>query len=94
MLKYGADIFNVTLNTRGLTKKAIAQVRFFTANQDFRESPEDQFGKYLEDHTQFDARTIANDPVGFLSFLGMTRLSQNDKRLDYAKHAGEFLLER
>jgi len=93
-LKYGTDIFHVTLNTRGLSKQAVAQVRFFTANQDFREPPEDQFGKYLEDHTQFDARAIADDPVGFLSFLGMTRLSQSDKRLDYAKHAAEFLLER
>ncbi len=93
LLKYGADIFNVTLNTRGLSKQAIAQVRFFTANQDFREPPEDQFGKYLEDYTQFDSRAIAADPASFLSFLGMTRLSQSDKRLDYAKHAAEFLLE-
>lgn len=70
------------------------QVRFFAANQDFPEPPEDQFGKCLEDHMQFDARPIAADPASRLSFFGMTRLSQSDKRLDYAKHAAEFLLER
>ena len=93
-LKYGENIFNVTLNTRGLSRRALVQVRFFTANQDFREPPEDQFGKYLEDDTQFEARTIAEDTAGFLSFLGMSRLSQNDKRLDFARHAAAFLLER
>jgi hypothetical protein len=93
-IKYGENIFDVTLNTRGLTQKAIAQVRFFTANQDFREPPEDQFGKYLEDNTQFDARAIESNPSGFLQFLGNSRLSQNDKRLDFARHAAEFLLER
>lgn len=93
-LKYGENIFNVTLNTRGLSKQVIAQIRFFTANQDFRESPDNQFGKYLEDDTQFDARNIADDPADFLQFLGMSRLSQNDKRLDFARHAAEFLLER
>lgn len=92
--RYGGEIFDVTLNTRGLSRQVIAQVRFFTANQDFREPPEDQFGKYLEDDTQFDARNIDNDPPDFLRFLGMSRLSQNDKRLDYAKHAAEFLLEK
>jgi len=93
-VRYGETIFEVTLNTRGLSKQAVAQVRFFTANQDFREPPEDQFGKYLDDDTQFDARTIAEDTAGYLSFLGMSRLSQNDKRLDFAKHAAGFLLER
>ena len=93
-LKYGETIFDVTLNTRGLSKQAIAQVRFFTANQDFRESLEDQFGKYFEDNTQFDAGAIADAPADFLKFLGMARLSQNDKRLDFAKHAAEFLIER
>ena len=43
---------------------------------------------------QFDASAIAADPAEFLQFLGMARLSQNDKRLDFAKHAAEFLLER
>src|SRR5581483_7002584 len=94
LVQYGESIFDVTLNTRGLSRQAIAQVRFFTANQDFREPPEDQFGKYLEDNTQFDAQNIYDDPADFLRFLGLSRLSQNDKRLDYARHAAEFLLEK
>ena len=92
--RYNKSVFDVTLNTRGLTKKAIAQVRFFTANQDFREPPEDQFGKYLEDDSQFDARCIKDDPSDYLDFLGLSRLSQNDKRLDFARHSADFLLEK
>ncbi len=93
-LKYGEDIFSVTLNTRGLSSQAVAQVRFFTANQDFREPPEDQFSKYFEGDAQFEAQTISEDPAGFLAFLGAPRLSQSDKRLDFAHHAAHFLLER
>jgi hypothetical protein len=89
---YGESIFAVLLDTRGLPTPAIAQVRFFTANQYFRQPPEDQFGKYLEDPTQFDTQAISEDPAGFLEFLGISRLSQNDKRLDFARHAAEFLL--
>jgi len=94
LLKYGSEIFHVTLNTHGLSKQAIAQVRFFTANQDFRQPPEDQFGKYLEDFTQFDARNIVDDPADFLRFMKLTQLSQGDKRLDYARNAAQFLIER
>lgn len=93
-LKYGQDIFKVTQHTHGLSKQAVAQVRFFTANQDFRRPPPDPYGKYQEADTQFDAQVIATDPHDFLKFLGMASQSQNDKRLDFAKHAAEFLLER
>lgn len=92
--KYGESILNVTHETHGLGPQAVAQVRFFTANQDFREPPEDPFGKYLDDPTRFNAQEIADDPADFLKFLGMTRLSQTDKRLDYARHAARFLLSR
>ena len=57
--KYGNAILNVTHEARGLSPQAIAQVRFFTANQDFREPPENQFDKYLDDPTRFDAHEIA-----------------------------------
>ncbi len=93
MRKYGNGIFSVTHETQGLGPQAIAQVRFFTANQDFREPPENQFGKYLEDPTLFDARAIDDDPADFLGFLGMTRLAQTDKRLDFARNAARFLLD-
>jgi len=88
---YGNAILGVTHETHSLLPAAIAQVRFFTANQDFREPPRDPFGKYLEDPTRFDAAEIAEDPAGFLKFMGMTGLSQTDKRLDFARNAAEFL---
>jgi hypothetical protein len=87
-------IFQVTRDTLGVPSQAAAQVRFFTANQDFREPPENQFEKYFEDPTRFDAEEIANEPEDFLKFLGMTRLSQTDKRLDFARNAAQFLLEK
>jgi hypothetical protein len=92
--KYGRQILSLTANTHGLGKEAVAQVRFLTANQDFREPPEDQFGRYLEDPTEFDASSVHQDPAAFLHFLGMTRLSQTDKRLDFAKNAALFLVDK
>ncbi len=91
--KYGNAILNVTHEARGLSPQAIAQVRFFTANQDFREPPENQFDKYLDDPTRFDAHEIAESPADYLEFLGMTKLSQTDKRLDFARNAARFLLD-
>lgn len=90
--KFGSGILHLRHETHGLPAKAIAQVRFFTANQDFREPPEQQFEKYLADKTRFEARVIEQDPADFLRFLGLTRLSQTDKRLDFAKNAAKFLL--
>ena len=91
--KYGRGVLSLTHQTSGLAPRAVAQVRFFTANQDFREPPENQFSKYLVDPTRFDPQVIAQDPADFLRFLGMTRLSQTDKRLDFAANAAGFLLE-
>lgn len=91
---YGRQILSVTHQTQGLQPRAIAQVRFFTANQDFRQLPKNQFEKYFEDPTRFDAQEIADDPEDFLKFLGATRLSQTDKRLDFARNAARFLLKK
>jgi len=90
---YGSTILSLTHETHGLSPRAIAQVRFFTANQDFREPPENQFSKYLDDPTRFDAQEIADDPTGFLKFMGMTRLSQIEKRVDFARNGAGFLLD-
>jgi hypothetical protein len=89
--KYGMEIFSVTLDTLGLPLEAVAQVRFLTANQDFREPPQNQFAKFNEDPTQFSARAVEEDAADFLRFLGTTRLSQTDKRLDFARNAARFL---
>ena len=66
--QYGRKILGVRNQTQGLLPKAIAQVRFFTANQDFREPPENQFSKYFDDPSRFDAQEIADDPESFLRF--------------------------
>ena len=92
--QYGNKILGVANRPQGLSPKAVAQVRFFTANQDFREPPKNQFDKYFDDPNRFEAQEIAEDPESFLKFLGMTRLSQTDKRTDFAKNAAKFLLDR
>jgi len=89
--EYGIGIFGVTHDTQGLHPEAVAQVRFFTANQDFRAPPEDQFGKYFEDPTRFEEKVINEDPEEFIKFLGVTKLSQSDKRIDFARNSAKFL---
>ena len=89
--RYGNGILRITHKTHGVSKAAIAQVRFFTANQDFREPPKDPYGAYLKDSTRFDANEVYKDPEGFLKFIGATRLSQSDKRFDFARNAAKFL---
>ncbi len=89
--KYGQAILKVKHDTAGLHPQGIAQVRFFTANQDFREPPEKAFEKYIEDPIRFDSKEITDDPIGFLGFLGIARLSQTDKRIDFARNAASFL---
>ncbi len=91
--KYGNEILGVTHETHGLPITAVAQVRFFTANQDFREPPKDPFGRYLDDPTRFDATEVYKQPEAYLRFIGATRLSQSDKRFDFAKNAARFLLD-
>jgi hypothetical protein len=90
---YGKGILGINHQTHGLPLPAIAQVRFFTANQDFREPPKDPYGTYLKDSTRFDASEIGKNPEGFLNFIGATRLSQSDKRFDFARNAARFLTD-
>jgi len=92
--KYGDSIFKLIKETHGLPPETIAKVRFFTANQDFREPPENQFEKYFEDDTIFSPEIIIKDPEGYLRFMGFTDLSQTDKRIDFAKNAARFLIEK
>jgi hypothetical protein len=93
-IRYHEGISSLPPDTHGLSPSAIAQVRFFTANQDFRIPPQKQFEKYLDDHSQFDAEAISKDPEEFVKMLGAGKLSQNDKRINFAKKAAEFVLTR
>lgn len=94
VLTYGNSILQVQHDTCGLPPEAIAQVRFFTANQDFRKPPEEQYSKYAKNAQHFESQEIANDPEAFLNYLGVTGLSQSDKRRDFAYNAANFLLNR
>jgi hypothetical protein len=91
---HGKDVFSVNQNRHGLTVEQLAQVRFFTANQDFRKSPDDQFTIYLEQPDVFDPAAVAESPDDFLSSMGLNQLSQSDKRRNFARNAARFLLER
>lgn len=93
LTKYGPTLLSVSHTTHGLRAAAIAQVRFFTANQDFRQPPENQYAKRLDDPAHFEAQAVYGDPDGFLHFMGLTSQSQTDKRRDFARNAAGFLLK-
>lgn len=88
---HGAEILRVNRNLHGLNAQQLAQVRFFTANQDFRQPPDDQFTIYLEHPEVFDAAAVEEDPDNFRTSMALNRLSQSDKRRDFARNAARFL---
>lgn len=91
--KYGRAILEVVQDTRGLSNELVAQVRFFSANQDFRAPPEKPYEKYLEDPSVFEPAQVEAEPEHLLKSLGSSRLSQNDKRIDFARNAARFLIQ-
>ena len=82
-------------DTNGLSADEICRVRLLTANQDFRGSRnyKELSEIYLSDPTIFDEKQIINSPADFVKSIGITELSQNDKRVRYAKQISQFLLE-
>jgi hypothetical protein len=88
--------FKEIYDTCGLSKKDVCRVRFLTANQDFNGSRD--FSKLAEcfkiDKSIFDEKIIAQNPEDFLKEIKVTRLSQNDKRIKYAKQVSEFLIKQ
>jgi len=94
LAQHGAAVFRVNHNLHGLTVQQLAQVRFFTANQDFRKPPDDQFTIYLEQPEVFDPAAVAEAPDDFLTSMGLNQLSQSDKRRDFARNAARFLTEQ
>lgn len=87
--------FSDIYDTCGLTPEQVCQVRMLTANQDFRGSR--SFNElaeiYIGDHSIFDIVSIAKDPESFVGALKLSNLSQNDKRISYAKNIAEFVLQ-
>lgn len=103
-----AEILNAIYVTKGravcyelyetfsLKPQEICKIRYFAANQDFRGSRdfEDLFKKYSDDPTIFDKEIILSDPEGFLKNIGVTSLSQSDKRVKYALTASQILIDK
>lgn len=89
----GGKLLGVPFETKNITSEQIAQARFLTANQDFRESiPKNIYDKILEHPDGFDEHKVSDDPESFLSLIGVTNLSQTDKRIDFAKNAANYLI--
>lgn len=95
-LKTKGKAFEDIYDTYGLNEEEICKVRFLTANQDFRGSRsfKDLAQIYLDDPSIFDLNSIYNEPEQFIKNIGTTQLSQNDKRVSYAKNIAHFILER
>lgn len=92
-LKYGKELFYELYNTGNLSKEAICKIRYFSANQDFRGSVDfDKLKKvYEEDPSTFDKEAISNEPEDFIKKISAVKLSQNDKRVKYARESALLL---
>lgn len=88
--------FSELYDTCNLSPQEICQVRFLTANQDFRGSRDfSQLAKiYKQDPASFDIDNIISDPQQFIKHLGLSNLSQNDKRINYAREIARFVKNR
>ncbi|MBQ9186877.1 MAG: hypothetical protein IJ144_03510 [Prevotella sp.] len=82
-------------DTAGLAPEEVCRVRLLTANQDFRGSRDflNLAQIYQSDHAIFDEELIAKNPVDFVKSIKITNLSQNDKRVLYAKNIALFLIQ-
>ena len=87
--------FSEVWNTYGLTSDNVCRIRLLTANQDFRGSRDfgDLVEIYNDDPTIFDENYIYNNPDDFLKCIKLSNLSQNDKRISYAKNISKFLID-
>lgn len=72
----------------------VCRVRLLTANQDFRGSRKfSDFAKLFNiDNSLFDEKNIEERPEEFLAEINVGSLSQNDKRISYARNIAKFIL--
>lgn len=93
-VKTNGSAFSSVYDTYELSNEDICRIRFLTANQDFRDSI--SFHSLADtfncDSSVFDENNIVEDPANFLKQIGVSKLSQNDKRLNYAENIAKFLL--
>ena len=94
-LRTDGKAFSEVWDTCGLSNEEVCRVRMLSANQDFRGSRKfsDLAETYRSDNTIFDERKIYDEPEEFVRSIGITSLSQNDKRTQYAKCISNFLIE-
>ena len=94
-IKYNHSLFYELYETYFLKPDEICKIRYFTANQDFRGSRiyNKIFQVYINDPSIFDKKSIYQNPEDFLKNIGVTALSQNDKRVKYAKTASQILID-
>lgn len=87
--------FTEVYDTCGLTSQEICRIRLLTANQDFNGSRSflELAKLYKENPNTFDIKTINSDPNAFIKSISVTKLSQTDKRVNYAKKITQFLIE-
>lgn len=85
--------FSNIYDTCNLKPEEICQVRMLTANQDFRGSRSfKELAKiYRDDPSIFDSASISKEPESFVKALKLSNLSQNDKRISYAKNIADFV---
>lgn len=87
--------FREIYDTCNLDDEIVCRIRLLTANQDFRGSRKFKnfVDVYTSDPSLFDEHLIYKAPENFVKSLGVTSLSQNDKRLQYAKNIAKFVME-
>jgi len=95
-IRNGKKAFYELYDTFSLKPEEICLIRFFSANQDFRGTRDFKqlFNIFKDDQSIFDIVSIHNYPEDFLKNIGITSLSQNDKRIKFAKTASELLIEK
>lgn len=88
--------FSEMYNTYNLSNEAICRIRLFTANQEFRKSLKfKELSKYYtNDNSIFDEKMIYDKPESFLNDIKINNLSQNDKRINFAKNISKFVIEK
>ncbi len=96
LVQYGKKPFYELYATFSLKPEEVCKIRYFSANQDFRGTRdfEELFKKYSDDPSIFDKKNINTNPEDFLKNIGITSLSQNDKRVKYAKTASQLLIDK
>ncbi|MBQ2900501.1 MAG: hypothetical protein IJE49_01475 [Agathobacter sp.] len=91
----GGEAFSGVYDTYGLSDEEVCRVRMLTANQDFRGSRDfkDLVEVFKSDNSIFDLKFINEEPELFLKSIDVGSLSQNDKRIPYAKAISKMLIE-